>query len=57
LIVRCLEGNDFFEGVRCTLIDKNDTPKWQHKSLFDVKRQEVEKYFEKLPPNQELNLP
>lgn len=48
LATRFMEGRDFFEGVRCTLIDKKDNPKWEHKSLSEVKRSDVEKYFEKI---------
>ena len=44
-----MQGNDFFEGVRCTLVDRNDKPKWTYKSIEDVPREEVEKYFEKTP--------
>jgi len=25
-----MQGNEFFEGVRCTLIDRKDTPKWKY---------------------------
>lgn len=25
-----MAGNEFFEGVRCTLIDRKDTPKWKY---------------------------
>lgn len=53
---RCMEANDFFEGVRCTLIDKNDTPKFQHASVRDVKQSEINKYFETLPKELELSL-
>jgi len=46
----------FFEGVRCMFIDKGDKPIWEHKSIHDVSDNIVEKYFEKLPENLELNL-
>ena len=51
-----MEGNDFFEGVRCTLIDRKDTPKFKHSSVKDVQDSEVLSYFEKLPQNLELTL-
>jgi len=57
LLQRFLDGTDFFEGVRCTLVDKNDKPKWVYPTLKDVPQKEVERYFEKLPPHLELQLP
>lgn len=33
---RFMEGKDFFEGVRCTLVDKGAKPKWTHGSTKDV---------------------
>jgi len=50
-----MEGTDFFEGVRCTLVDKNDKPKWQYASLEDVPQSEVDYYFERLPSKQEFH--
>lgn len=49
-------GADFFEGVRCTLIDRNDTPKFSHASVADVKSDDYLSFFEKLPQNEELSL-
>lgn len=54
LVLRFMEGNDFFEGVRCTLVDKNDKPKWQYSSLKEVPQQEIDSYFDKLTSQQEL---
>jgi hypothetical protein len=42
--------------VRCTLIDKNDKPKWSHKSIYDVSEKDVSKFFEPLPAHKELKL-
>lgn len=40
-----MDGNEFFEGVRCLLVDRKDTPKWQFKSIEDVPDTEVAEYF------------
>jgi 3-hydroxyisobutyryl-CoA hydrolase len=46
LISVFLENNDFFEGVRALLIDKDNSPKWEFKSIEDVKVEEIiAKYF------------
>ena len=36
---------DFFEGVRCALVDKGATPKWEHASVGDVAAVQLEQYF------------
>lgn len=51
---RFMRGTDFFEGTRCVLVDRHDKPRWVYPTLEQVPREEVEKYFEKLPPNLEL---
>jgi len=53
---RFMDGPDFFEGVRCTLIDKGDKPQWSHKSVYDVDEKEVDKFFEPLPSHKDLKL-
>ena len=40
-----MEGQDFYEGVRALLIDKDKTPKWQHAALSDVTASNVDVYF------------
>lgn len=45
LAVRCLDGNDFAEGVRAALIDKDGAPRWQHAAVEDVTEAEVTSYF------------
>lgn len=27
---RCMEDSEFFEGVRCLLVDRKDKPKWKY---------------------------
>lgn len=42
---RCLEGHDFYEGVRAVLSDKDGPPKWRPSRLADVTPAMVEAYF------------
>lgn len=43
-----MQGHDFFEGIRALLVDKDNTPRWQHRSLAEVSAAEVAGYFESL---------
>ncbi|CAK4087073.1 unnamed protein product [Aphanomyces euteiches] len=53
---RFMESNDFFEGVRSVIVDKDNNPKWQHASVEDVTGDEVAKFFAPLPEDEELVL-
>lgn len=46
----------FFTGVRALLIDKDKKPKWSPSTLEDVKNEVIDKYFEPLPNDKELQL-
>lgn len=48
LAVNMLNGSDFMEGVRTRVVDKRDTPTWQHASIYDVTDTELNAYFEAL---------
>jgi enoyl-CoA hydratase len=39
---------EFFEGVRCVLVDKGATPNWRFKTINDIKDSDVSKFFEPL---------
>lgn len=45
LAVRCMEGHDFAEGVRASLIERDRNPRWQPSRLEDVTQATVESYF------------
>ena len=40
-----MEHTEFFEGIRALLVDKDRSPKWRHSSILDVKKEEVESFF------------
>lgn len=43
-----LDREDFFEGVRALLVDKDRKPRWQPSSLAEVTDEDVERHFAKL---------
>lgn len=46
--------SDFKEGVRAILIDKDFKPKWSRKSIYDVTKEDVDRFFKPLPEPYEL---
>lgn len=45
-----INGKDFYEGVRASLVEKDQKPQWQFKTLAEVPEALVQSYFEKLAP-------
>lgn len=45
LTSRFLEGNDFFEGIRAVLVDKDQKPNWSPATLKEVTNSAIKKYF------------
>jgi enoyl-CoA hydratase len=56
LACRCVEGHDFYEGVRAQLIDRDRAPKWRPATLAEISDAELERYFTSLGPA-EIDLP
>jgi len=50
--VRCLRGNDFYEGVRAAIIDKDRNPRWQPEDIRAVSNTIVGQYFALLHSNE-----
>ncbi|QQG35210.1 MAG: enoyl-CoA hydratase/isomerase family protein [Micavibrio aeruginosavorus] len=48
---RFMRGNEFFEGVRAVLVDKDKSPKWQPETLENLTETDVLPLFETLPGN------
>ena len=40
-----MDGHDFYEGVRATIVDKDGKPNWQPAALSDVSESDVDSYF------------
>lgn len=54
LVQRCMAGDDFFEGIRAVLIDKDHAPKWQPATLDAASDAMVQRYFAPLGSGDEL---
>lgn len=48
---QCAYHDDFREGVRALLIDKDNAPRWQFKGVTDVPRDHVLRHFEPTSPH------
>ena len=50
LVLRCCEDEDFYEGVRATLIDRDNKPSWRPPTLEAVSEERLDHYFSNLGP-------
>jgi enoyl-CoA hydratase len=55
IVSRIVYGHDFYEGVRATIIDKDNAPRWQPAELAGVTEAAVDNHFAAL--DEELALP
>ena len=51
-----MAGTEFFEGVRSVLIERDNVPKWNPATRAEVSEAVVNRYFEKLPDQPDLDL-
>jgi len=54
LTQRCMEDEDFYEGIRAMLIDRDNSPRWSHSEPADVPKDLVDRYFSMLSEEREL---
>ena len=45
ILVRMLQGHDFYEGIRAAIVDKDRQPKWRPAGLASVAPGDVDTYF------------
>jgi len=50
---RVVHLNDFQEGVRAVIVDKDNAPRWSPATLSEVTPQQLDAIFAPLPPDQE----
>ena len=55
IVSRIVYGDDFYEGVRSALVDKDNAPRWRPDSLAGVTAADVDRHFAPVP--RELELP
>eukprot|EP01038_Epipyxis_sp_PR26KG_P013447 gene13447-18031_t len=56
IMMNCMKSSDFSEGIRALLIDKDNKPVWNPKSIEDVHDDYIESFFTPLDPAYELNI-
>ena len=49
VVTRVVMQPDFHEGVRAVILDKDNTPDWQHSSIAEVPDSEIDELFAPLP--------
>jgi enoyl-CoA hydratase len=57
IVSRVVNGQDFYEGVRAAIIDKDQRPAWRPATLDEIDDAEIEQQFAPLPEDLELHLP
>jgi enoyl-CoA hydratase/carnithine racemase len=55
IVSRVAYGEDFYEGIRAVIIDKDNSPRWRPASLAEVTQAEVDRHFAAVA--EELELP
>lgn len=57
MVSRVAAGNDFYEGVRAVLVDKDNKPQWKPARLEDVNPADIVHHFDPIPEELQLLAP
>jgi enoyl-CoA hydratase len=59
IVSRIIHGEDFYEGVRAVIVDKDNAPSWQPAALDAVTQADIDRHFAPLGADEpaELVLP
>ncbi len=59
IVSRIIHGEDFYEGVRAVIVDKDNAPRWRPAALEQVTQADIERHFAPLGAGEpaELSLP
>ncbi|PLX39434.1 MAG: 3-hydroxyisobutyryl-CoA hydrolase [Hyphomicrobiales bacterium] len=49
IVSRVLKGHDFYEGIRATIIDKDNTPRWRPADFEQIEVVDIDGHFAVLP--------
>jgi hypothetical protein len=52
MVQGCMRYNDFAEGVRALLVDRDNTPVWNPSSLEGVTQESIDAFFQPLGDNE-----
>jgi enoyl-CoA hydratase len=57
IVSRICRGDDMYEGVRATIVDKDRTPRWRPTADESIAEAAIDAYFAPLPRAEELTFP
>lgn len=57
ILVRMLQGQDFYEGIRAVIVDKTNDPKWRPDDLDMVSDDRIDMFFQPLGADELANVP
>jgi len=56
IVSRIIHAEDFYEGVRAVIVDKDNAPRWSPDTLAGVPQSAIDRYFAPLRPHEPVEL-